>query len=54
MEGLESMRRAAVKIGFGTDLLGKTYLQQCREFTLRKQVSLRSRSSTFAAYHAGR
>jgi imidazolonepropionase-like amidohydrolase len=36
--GLESMRRAGVKIGFGTDLLGETYLQQCREFTLRKEV----------------
>jgi imidazolonepropionase-like amidohydrolase len=37
-EGLESMRRAGLKIGFGTDLLGQTYLQQCHEFTLRKEV----------------
>ena len=36
--GLDSMRRAGVKIGFGTDLLGATYAQQCREFTLRKEV----------------
>ncbi|MFX5570734.1 amidohydrolase family protein, partial [Acinetobacter baumannii] len=26
------------KIGFGTDLLGSTYVQQCREFSIRKQV----------------
>jgi imidazolonepropionase-like amidohydrolase len=36
--GMESMRKAGVKIGFGTDLLGETYVQQCREFTIRKQV----------------
>src|SRR6202021_3332661 len=36
--GMESMRRAGVKIGFGTDLLGETYVQQCHEFTLRKKV----------------
>jgi imidazolonepropionase-like amidohydrolase len=36
--GMESMRRAGVQIGFGTDLLGETYVQQCREFTIRKQV----------------
>jgi len=38
LEGLESMRAAGVKIGFGTDLLGVTYVQQCREFSLRRQV----------------
>lgn len=38
ISGLESMRRAGVKIGFGTDLLGSTYPQQCREFTLRREV----------------
>jgi imidazolonepropionase-like amidohydrolase len=32
------MRRAGVKLGFGTDLLGKTYVQQCREFTIRREV----------------
>jgi len=37
-QGLESMRRAEVKIGFGTDLLGETYIQQCREFSLRREV----------------
>jgi imidazolonepropionase-like amidohydrolase len=38
LSGLESMRRAGVKLGFGTDLLGKTYVQQCREFTIRREV----------------
>ena len=38
LEGLESMRKAEVKIGFGTDLLGELYVQQCREFTLRREV----------------
>lgn len=37
-EGLEAMRRAGVKVGLGTDLLGEAYIQQCREFTLRKEV----------------
>ena len=32
------MRRAGVKVGYGTDLLGSTYTQQCREFTLRREV----------------
>jgi imidazolonepropionase-like amidohydrolase len=54
MEGLESMRKANVKIGFGTDLLGETYAQQCREFTLRKEIFspleiLRQVTSTSAA-----
>ena len=38
IEGLDSMRRAGVKVCFGTDLIGRTYTQQCREFTLRAQV----------------
>jgi imidazolonepropionase-like amidohydrolase len=38
LTGLESMRRAGVKLGFGTDLLGKTYVRQCREFTIRREV----------------
>jgi imidazolonepropionase-like amidohydrolase len=38
LSGMESMRRAGVKIGFGTDLLGVTHVQQCREFTIRKEV----------------
>ena len=36
--GLEIMRRAKVKLGYGTDLLGSLYVQQCREFTLRREV----------------
>lgn len=36
--GMEHMRKAGVKVGFGTDLLGETYVQQCREFSIRKQV----------------
>ncbi|HEY5755355.1 MAG TPA: amidohydrolase family protein, partial [Steroidobacter sp.] len=36
--GMESMRKAGVRVGFGTDLLGETYVQQRREFTLRSEV----------------
>jgi imidazolonepropionase-like amidohydrolase len=36
--GMESMRRSGVKIGFGTDLIGETYVHQCREFRIRKEV----------------
>ena len=36
--GLDHMRTAGVKIGYGTDLLGATYDQQCREFDIRAQV----------------
>lgn len=54
LSGMESMRRAGVKIGFGTDLLGELYLQECREFTIRRQVFepleiLRQVTSTNAA-----
>ena len=54
LSGMESMRRAGVKIGFGTDLLGETYVQQCREFTIRREVFtpleiLRQATSTNAA-----
>lgn len=54
LQGLESMRRAGVKVGFGTDLLGETYVQQCREFMIRKEVFspieiLRQATSTNAA-----
>jgi imidazolonepropionase-like amidohydrolase len=38
IEGLQHMRNAGVKLGYGTDLLGATYDQQCREFTLRSEV----------------
>jgi len=52
--GMESMRRAGVRIGLGTDLLGETYTQQSREFALRKEVFspleiLRQATSTNAA-----
>ena len=36
--GMECMRKAGVRIGFGTDLLGEVYVQQCREFTIRREV----------------
>jgi imidazolonepropionase-like amidohydrolase len=38
LEGMRHMKAAGVKIGFGTDLLGDTYSQQCREFTIRSEV----------------
>jgi imidazolonepropionase-like amidohydrolase len=38
ISGLDAMRRAGVKVCFGTDLLGRTYTDQCREFTLRSEV----------------
>ncbi|HTS21131.1 MAG TPA: amidohydrolase family protein [Casimicrobiaceae bacterium] len=38
LSGLDKMRKAGVKIGFGTDLLGSTYVQECREFTIRREV----------------
>lgn len=36
--GMEHMRKAGVKIGFGTDLLGETYIDRCREFTIRREI----------------
>jgi imidazolonepropionase-like amidohydrolase len=38
LEGMERMRRAQVKLGFGTDLVGHTYVRQCGEFLLRREV----------------
>jgi imidazolonepropionase-like amidohydrolase len=38
LSGLDKMRRAGVKVGYGTDLLGSTYVQVCREFTIRSEV----------------
>jgi imidazolonepropionase-like amidohydrolase len=38
LSGMDLMRRAGVKIGLGTDLLGETYSHQCREFTIRREV----------------
>jgi imidazolonepropionase-like amidohydrolase len=36
--GLDIMRRAGVKLCYGTDLLGSTYTERCREFALRARV----------------
>jgi imidazolonepropionase-like amidohydrolase len=38
ISGLDIMRKAGVKVCFGTDLLGSLYADQCREFTLRQEV----------------
>jgi imidazolonepropionase-like amidohydrolase len=38
LSGMDKMRKAGVKIGLGTDLLGPTYVQECREFTIRSEV----------------
>jgi len=38
LSGMDKMRAAGVKVGFGTDLLGSTYVQECREFTIRSEV----------------
>jgi imidazolonepropionase-like amidohydrolase len=38
MTGLESMRKAGVLLGLGTDLIGETYVRQCREFSIRREV----------------
>jgi imidazolonepropionase-like amidohydrolase len=38
IQGMQFMRDAGIKVGFGTDLLGETYVQQCREFTIRREV----------------
>ena len=35
---MQIMRKAGVKMGFGSDLLGETYVQQSREFTIRREV----------------
>jgi imidazolonepropionase-like amidohydrolase len=54
LAGMESMRKAGVRVGFGTDLLGATYVQQRRELTIRSEVFspleiLRQATSTNAA-----
>ncbi len=38
IEGMDHMRSAGVKVGYGTDLLGETYDEQCREFLHRREV----------------
>ncbi|HZO23485.1 MAG TPA: amidohydrolase family protein [Steroidobacteraceae bacterium] len=53
LRGLEMMDRMGLKIGFGTDLLGKLHVQQTREFLLRREVQsplaiLRAATSTNA------
>jgi imidazolonepropionase-like amidohydrolase len=54
LSGLDRMRSAGVRLGFGTDLLGVTYTMECREFTIRSEVFrpleiLRQATSTNAA-----
>ena len=36
--GLESMRRANLRLGYGSDLIGQIYPFQCKEFLLRREV----------------
>lgn len=36
--GMDLMRSAGVKLGFGSDLLGSLYTRQCTEFTYRRDV----------------
>jgi hypothetical protein len=43
LSGMDKMRSAGVKVGFGTDLLGSTYVQECRESTIRREVLRRSK-----------
>lgn len=38
LKGLEIMKRAGVKMGFGTDLLGEQHTRQGTEFTIRNEV----------------
>ena len=38
VESLSVMKRAGVKMGFGTDLLGEQHVRQGSEFTVRRQV----------------
>jgi len=38
LAGLDRIRKAGVKVGYGTDLLGSLYTQQCREFAIRSEV----------------
>ncbi len=38
LKGLDIMKHAGVKMGFGTDLLGQQHVRQSTEFTLRAQA----------------
>jgi len=40
LSGLEMMKRAGVRMGFGTDLLGSMHVRQSTEFTLRAKALL--------------
>lgn len=37
-QGLDRMRKAQIKVGFGTDLVGHTYIHRCGEFLSRREV----------------
>ena len=38
LSSMDQMRNVGVKLGFGADLLGATYTQQCHESTIRREV----------------
>jgi imidazolonepropionase-like amidohydrolase len=38
LKSLEICKRAGVKVGYGSDLLGQLQVDQSREFTLRREV----------------
>jgi len=38
LSSMDQMRNVGVKLGFGADLPGATYTQQCRESTIRREV----------------
>jgi imidazolonepropionase-like amidohydrolase len=38
LKSLEICKRAGIKVGYGTDLLGALQVDQCREFELRREV----------------
>jgi imidazolonepropionase-like amidohydrolase len=54
LSGMDIMRKAGVKVCFGTDLLGPGYIEECREFAIRREVFspleiMRQATSTGAA-----
>ena len=38
LSSMDQMRNVGIKLGFGADLLGATYTQQCHESTIRREV----------------
>jgi imidazolonepropionase-like amidohydrolase len=38
LAGMDSMRKAGVKVGFGTDLLGASHVERAPEFVVRQEV----------------